>query len=81
MFPELDIVLDKRLALLLHLPQYINNEINLGRGEKAKGLLGALLHPLFKFAVAFFCEVFAVMSATSKKVQPARGAQVDVVWV
>ena len=79
MFHELDIALENLPAVLLHLPEYINNEADLGRREKAQGLLDALLHPLFKFPAAFFCNVFAVVCATSKKVQGTRGAQVAAV--
>ena len=54
MFHELDIVLENFRAVLLHLPKYINNEADLGHREKAKSLLDAPLHPLFKFKAAFF---------------------------
>ena len=79
MFHELDIVLENSLAVLLHPPECINNEADLGRREKVEGLLDALLHPLFKFTAAFFCDVFAVVCATSKKVQTIRGARVAAV--
>ena len=79
MFHELDIVLENLPDVLLHLLQYIDNEADLGRREKAEGLLDALLHPLFKFMAAFFCDFFAVVCATSKKVQAIRGAQVAAV--
>ena len=75
-FHELDIVLENLPAVLLHLSEYINNEADLGRRGKAKGLLDALLHTLFKFTAAFFCDFFAVVCATSKKVQGTGGARV-----
>ena len=53
-FLELDIVLQNLPAFLLHSLEYVNNEADLGCREKAEGLLDALLHPLFKFMVAFF---------------------------
>ena len=78
-FHALDIVLENLLAALLHLPEYINHEVDLGRREKAPGLFDALSHPLFKFTTAFFCDVFAVVCATSKKVQATKGARVAAV--
>ena len=41
--------------------------------------MATLLHPLFKFTSAFFCAVFAVVCATSKKVQATRGTKVATV--
>ena len=79
MFHESDMILENLRAVLLHLPEYINNEADLGRREKAEGLLDALSHPLFKFTAAFFCDVFAVVCATSKKIQGTRGARVAAV--
>ena len=79
MFHELDIVLENLPAVLEHLPEYINHEADLGRREKAQGLFDALSHPLFKFTAAFFCDVFAVVCATSKKVQATKGARVAAV--
>ena len=79
MFHELDIVLGNLPTVLLHIPEYINDNTNLGRREKAEGLLYALSHPLFKFTAAFFCDFFVVVCATSKKVQGTRGAQVAAV--
>ena len=79
MFHELDIVLENLLAVLEHLPEYINHEAELGRREKAQGLFDALSHPLFKFTAAFFCHVFAVVCATSKKVQATKGARIAAV--
>ena len=52
--------------------------VDLGRREKAQGLFDALLHPLFKFIAAFFCDVFDVVCATSKKVQATKRARVAV---
>ena len=49
LFHELDIVLENLPATLLRLTEYIHNEVDLGRREKAEGLLDDLLHPLFKF--------------------------------
>ena len=63
----------------MHLPEYISHEADLGRREKAQGLFDALSHPLFKLTAAFFCDVFAVVCATSKKVQATRGARVAAV--
>ena len=57
----------------------MNNEAALGRIEKAKGLLDALLHPLFKFTTAFFCDFFAVVCTTSEEVHVIRGARVTTV--
>ena len=79
MFHELGIVLENLPAVLLHLPKYIEIEADCGRRDKAEGLLEALLHPLFKLTAAFFCDVFAVVCATSKKIQATKGAQVDAV--
>ena len=66
-------------AVLEHLPEYINHDADLGRREKARGLFDALSHPLFKFTATFFCKVFAVVCATSKKVQATKGARVAAV--
>ena len=44
-----------------------------------EALEDALSHPLFKFTAAFFCDVFAVVCATSKKVQATKGARVAAV--
>ena len=79
MFHELDIVLENLLAVVEHLPEYISHEADLGRREKAEGLFVALSHPLFKLTAAFFCDVFAVVCATSKKVQATKGAWVAAV--
>ena len=79
MFHELDIVLENLHAVLLHLPEYIEIEADSGRRDKAAGLLEALLHPLFKPTAAFFFDVFAVVCATSKKIQATKDAQVDAV--
>ena len=79
MFHELDIVLENLPVVLVHLPEYINHEADLGRREKAQGLFDALLYPLFKFTAAFFCNVFAAVCATSKKVQATKGARVAAV--
>ena len=79
MFHELDVVLENLPAVLLHVPEYINHEADLGRREKGQGLFDALSHPLFKFTVAFCCDVFAVVCATSKKVQATKGARVAAV--
>ena len=79
MFHELDIVLENMPAVVEHLPEYISHEADLGRREKAQGLFDALSHLLFKWTAAFFCDVFAVVCATSKKVQATRGARVAAV--
>mmetsp|Transcript_99400 Transcript_99400/g.167556 ORF Transcript_99400/g.167556 Transcript_99400/m.167556 type:complete len:375 (+) Transcript_99400:1-1125(+) len=79
MFHELDIVLENLPAVVEHLPEYISHEADLGRREKAQGLFDALSHPLFKLTAAFFCDVFAVVCATSKKVQATKGARVAAV--
>ena len=79
MFHELDIVLENLPAVVEHLPEYISHEADLGRREKAQGLFDALSHPLFKLTVAFFCDVFSVVCATSKKVQATKGARVAAV--
>ena len=79
MFHELDIVLQNLRAVLVHLPEFINHEADLGRRENAQGLFDALSHPLFKFTAAFFCDVFAVVCATSKKFPVTKGAQVAAV--
>ena len=78
-FHELDIVLENLPDVLLHLPEYIEIEANSRRRDKAEGLLEALLHPLFKLTAAFFCDVFVVVCAMSKKIQATKGAQVDAV--
>ena len=74
-FHELDVVLENSPAVVLHLPEYIDNEADLGRREKAEGLLETLSHPLFKLTAGFFCDVFVVVCATNKKVQATKGAQ------
>ena len=79
MFHELDIVLENLPAVLLHLPEYINHEADLGRRKKAQGLFDALSRPFFKSTAAFFCDVFVVLCATSKKVQATKGARVAAV--
>ena len=79
MFHELDIVPENLPAVLEHLPEYINHEADLGRREKAQGLFYPLSHSLFKFTATFFCDVFAVVCATSKKVQATKGARVAAV--
>ena len=79
MFHELDIVLENLPAVLEHLPECIDHEAKLGRREKAQGLFDALSHPLFKFTAAFFCDVFAMVCATSKKVEATKGARVAAV--
>ena len=79
MFQEPDIVLENLPAVAEHLPEYISHEVDLGRREKAQGLFDALSHPLFKLTAAFFCDVFAVVCATSKKVQATKGARVAAV--
>ena len=76
MFHALDFVLENFLAILMHLAEYIYNKADLGRREKAEGLLDAFSHPPFKFMAAFFCALFAVVCATSKKNQGTRGARV-----
>ena len=72
MFHELDIVLDNLRAALLHLPEYINNEANLGRRDKARGLLDALSHPLF--LRCFCCSLCHKQESSSD-----RGARVAAV--
>ena len=79
MFNEFDIVLENLPAILLHIPEYINNEADLRRRDKAQSLFDALSHPLFNFTAAFFCDVFVVVCATSKKARATRGAQVATV--
>ena len=78
-FHELDIVLENLPAVLEHLSDYISHEADLGRWEKAQGLFDAVSHPLFKFTAAFFCDIFAVVCATSKKVQATKGARVAAI--
>ena len=72
-------MLENLPAVVEHLSEYISHEADLGRREKAQGLFDALSHPLFKLTAAFFCDVFAVVCATSKKVQATRGARVAAV--
>ena len=79
MLHELDIVLENLPAVVEHLPEYISHEADLGRREKAQGLFDALSHHLFKLTAALFCDVFAVVCATSKKVQATKGARVAAV--
>ena len=79
MFHELDIPLENLRAVLVYFPEYINHEADLGRTEKAQGLFDALSHPLLKFTAAFLCDVFAVVCATSKKVQATKGSRVAAV--
>ena len=79
MFHEVDIVLQNLPAVLLHKPEYFNNEVDLGCREKAEGLLAAHLHPCLKVTEASFCNIFAAVCATNKKVLTTRGAQVDAV--
>ena len=62
MFHEPDIVLENLPLVILHLPEYINHEADVGRREKAQGLFDALSHPLFKSTAAFFCDGFPVVS-------------------
>ena len=76
MFHGSDIIPENVPAVVLYLSKYITNEADLGCREKAEGLLDALLHHLFKFTVAFFCDVFGVVCATSKKVRAIREARV-----
>ena len=58
MFHELDIVLENLPAVLVHPPEYIDHEADVGGREKAEGLFDALSHPLFKFTAAFFFAMF-----------------------
>ena len=76
---ELHIVLENLPTARVQLPKYSNHEADLARRHKAQGLFNALSHPLFKFTAAFFCDVFAVVCATSKKVQATKGAWVAAV--
>ena len=75
-FHELHVVLENSPAVVSHLPEYINGDVDLGRREKAEGLLETLLHPLLKLTAGLFCDVFAVVCATNKKVQATKGAQI-----
>ena len=73
MFHELDMVLENPPAVLLHTPEYNNNEAYVGHREKAQGLFDALSHPLFNFiAVFFFWNVFAVVCATLRSTRKDR---------
>ena len=38
------------------------------------------MHRFFKLMAAFFCDGFAVVCATSKKIQTKKAAQVDALW-
>ena len=66
-------------AVLLHLPEYINNEVDFGRRKKAEGSLDALLRPLLKFTAAFFCDVFGGLCQKQESTGVEGGARVAAV--
>lgn len=69
---ELDVVLLNLPAALALLPEYIKNERDAKKGQKAQDLLHAISTENFKVTAAFFGDILAILCIFSKVLQPKK---------
>ena len=73
MFHELDIVLENLPVVLLHLPEYINNEADLGRREKARACSMHFRTPFSSSRRPFFAMFLLWFVPQARKFKRPRG--------